>query len=73
MNRREFLELSLQSAAAASLTDCTLGSERAGGPVVASAGMRPLSELDAFNYAVSTQTFDARVWFHRQVAPAGNG
>jgi hypothetical protein len=63
MNRREFLQLGLQSAAAASLAGCRLESEGAGKLGAASAGLRPMSEVDAFNYAVSTQTFDAAYGF----------
>ncbi len=58
-NRREFLEVSLRTAAAVGLAGAGLGMERAGDPVAANSTSASLSQLDSFNYAVSTQTIGA--------------
>jgi hypothetical protein len=63
LNRREFLELGLRTTAAASLVSCGVGAEPLGKAVPASTGPTPLSDLDAYNYAVGTQTFGAAYQF----------
>jgi hypothetical protein len=57
LNRREFLELGLQAAAAASLT---------GDGLAASAGTAPVTNLDTYNYGAGTQSFGASYQFTRK-------
>ena len=63
LNRREFLELGLRTAAAAGLVSCGVGAEQLGQAASASTGPAPLSDLDAFNYSVGTQSFGAAYQF----------
>jgi hypothetical protein len=67
LSRRSFLKASGSVAAAvASLGACSLAATQAGQPQAAipePASTAPLSELDAFNYAVGTQTFSAAYQF----------
>lgn len=62
-NRREFLKLSLGTAALTGLAGAGLGMERTSDPVAASAGAAPVSEFDAYDYAVGTQTIGASYQF----------
>ena len=63
LNRRKFLKLSANVAAAAGLSSYSLRAGQAEAPAAAGGGSVPLSDLDAFNYAVGTQTIGASYQF----------
>lgn len=72
LNRREFLQRSLAAAGATSLNGL-LRAEVARTPAAVTPGVPPLSDVDAFNYAVGTQTIGASYQFtnrHRLVETA---
>jgi hypothetical protein len=63
LNRREFLRLGLNVAASGGLAGCSLRAGHGGATLADHADVTPVSELEAFNYAVGTQTIGASYQF----------